>query len=49
MARYRPDCAKMECRRVSDVVYYLPTFGPVWFCAKHGLMHLKEYTEGLLQ
>lgn len=48
MACYRPDCSKMECRNISDIILYLPTFGPVYFCAEHGLRNIKLAPEGIL-
>lgn len=40
--KYRPSCAKMECDHRSDTILVLPSFGPIYFCAAHALMNLKE-------
>ena len=45
--KYRPDCYKMECYHLADVLLRLPNFGPVYFCAKHGLSNIKVAPEGL--
>lgn len=40
--KHRPNCAKMLCGKISDVMLSLVVFGPLYFCAEHALLNLKE-------
>lgn len=40
--KYRPFCSKMLCGVLADLLVLIDRFGPMYFCAKHGLKHLKE-------
>jgi len=40
--KHRPNCAKMTCNHLSDSILFLPVFGPIYFCAGHTLLNLKE-------
>lgn len=46
--KYRPDCYKMECRHLADIILRLPIFGPVYFCAGHGLPNLRMAVDALV-
>jgi hypothetical protein len=46
---FKPDCYKMDCTHSADVVLRLPTFGPIYFCAAHGLPNLRIAPEGILE
>lgn len=41
---FSPMCSKLECDKISNIVLYVKSFGPVYFCASHALWNLK--TEG---
>lgn len=39
--KYRPNCAKVECQSLSDIILTLPSWGYLYFCAGHALRNIQ--------
>lgn len=46
--KHRPRCEKTGCKWLSDSILFLPTFGPVYFCAAHALSNFIETSREVL-
>ena len=41
MNKHRPNCNKIQCNNLSDVILSLDSWGYLYFCAEHALRNIQ--------